>query len=456
MNILKRYCFFSQVAVFAILFSGCSLQPKTPPVLQNGKSAVLNLENYGATLGDTTDDTQAVRDAVAVAASLSRSSTIFVNGLVMISDTIVIPPNTSIRFVGSGTGFGEGTNEPGFKWIGGYSSPVSSKLSFSRFEITRNSGSFLQEGFRKGQKLFVTGTTLNNNEYLIYTVSHNKITIWRSGPAIPENTVLTTMSHDKSMFRLVNSNGTTFERLGFIGSSSNPPMAFIEATFDSDQLQGYTGSDWLRVYDTRMGPDMQRGIFLTNEKNEGDNDSYRIENSSIFKFYRAGVEIQNAQSIWGVISNTIFDGRVESPDFPPYGIITRADTTVHNCGFNRVKVGVKVLKKNTVRLWNPQCEHTQRLIETTEGAAVIDIRGGKCLLSANTQPTNPGSHYFIDSTAELTVIDNLKIYSTWTAKPRLRFRGNGRLEFRGSDFFDLSNIDFSPDLSVRFNHQVIP
>lgn len=187
------------------------------------------------------------------------------------------------------------------------------------------------------------------------------------------------------MFQFRDSSAPSVENVTLLGKSGATPAAAIfyddtggnEVTSGTNEMLRVAGVKIGRRWgqDAFNGTGFVRGIRIGGPLN-ANNDQFDITDTAIWDCSTAGIDIENAQSIWGSIENTLTDTCA-------IGIRAGSNTQGRNWQFNRNTVADFAPFRDTVHnIVGFNSENAKLLIQQTQNASVF-IMGGKALLVAS-------------------------------------------------------------------------
>lgn len=190
------------------------------------------------------------------------------------------------------------------------------------------------------------------------------------------------------MLQIVDSTGVRIHDLVMLGKTASPPTAAIYYAQPVASLIGT--NEFLNVQrvslgrrytqDTLTAGAMARGIWIGGASNT-NNDQFAIRDVQIHDATTAGIAIDNAQSIWGVIENVFLNAC-------GYGIYTGSNVLIINPQFNRnTTADLHAFRDIQVDVFGFNSEHAVVPIETAQGANV-SITGGKIVVGTEVAGTS--------------------------------------------------------------------
>ena len=188
---------------------------------------------------------------------------------------------------------------------------------------------------------------------------------------------------------------------------------------------------------------------------------FHVDNCT-FKFWaEKAIWIENGQSVWGEISNCLFDGRATAyADFAEHGVYTEANTTIRNCGFNRCQVALEVMNQNIV--WMTECSTEKvRTFVKTSNQVIQELHIHNCRHVmdnvAYTDSVTKSDRPLIRARCKVVDIENLQVLDQLSGAPRPHFYlgevtgtsgSEARIRITGCSGITLDDIDAETNVGL--------
>ena len=247
-----------------------------------------------------------------------------------------------------------------------------------------------------------------------------------------------------TMFNVRDSKWVTFEDILFQGNSTNVPAELIYF----QNAGGSIGTN-AQLFVNRC----HFGRFTwTNPSTSGtaatvgirfggtnaNNDQFHFADV-VFEGCATGVKIDNSQSVWGLISNALFDGSTTA------GITTSAEVELHNATFNACALDLDINSTARVTVRGYYSEGATQCAELS-GQGWLGVFGGQIINHAG-MTTNTIDHQSCGTTTGGLLLVGLRMAQAGLTHRKVKVRGVGTgggtrgtvtvIDCQGWDFADL-------------------
>lgn len=222
-----------------------------------------------------------------------------------------------------------------------------------------------------------------------------------------------------AMVHIKDSTRCTFDTLAFMGLDSSQPTAAIYAEEPTGSSLGtneyfvFRNTTFGRLYTQQASPNgkLQRGIWFAGASNT-NNDTFYIEQCQFHDCTTAGLALDNAQSIWGSVKDTLFNAC-------GYGIYTGSNLTCYNASFNRCTISdLYAFRDITVSMFGMNAENSVVCITGSQGASFY-VYGGKLTLGT----LMVGTSWCSIASGNFLMLDGLQVIQNGVSGKLLSYTG---------------------------------
>lgn len=231
-----------------------------------------------------------------------------------------------------------------------------------------------------------------------------------------------------AMMRITDSSRCHFNNFIFLGDLATPPTAGM--FFDAPAPLGTKGTNENMVIsgcifgrrfltDTTTGGSADatpagrlQSCVIIGGVIDGNNDEYHFVDCQFHSATNFGLDLQNTQSIWSLLTNCLFNDN-------DIGFQQGANITAHNIVFNRnVTADIKGIRQTVMSIFGLNAENSKVFIESNAGASYY-VNGGK-LLRNDVSP----SFFFNTNSGGDMVLENLLVDNVQAAvADTIRYKG---------------------------------
>ena len=198
-------------------------------------------------------------------------------------------------------------------------------------------------------------------------------------------------AQSNAVIEVINNEEHIFSSIRFFGHVNNPtslPVVGIKIVYNST-LGSINQATRIRIENcVWRNTDKNVKSFVNCIKTdftntEGGADQWLIDHCTFVNWTEKCIWVQNAQSVNGLITHCMFEGRQTFYEIMPlFGVWTRANTTIRNCFFNRIQNTINVQKANVVSVLDCDWEHC-RLLTSNAAESRVEIEGGRYALMSD-------------------------------------------------------------------------